>query len=58
MPAVSKAQLRKAYADENKDWAREMIEATHTTKGLPEHVRDRRRGSHKRRHGRRKEDRD
>ena len=58
MPAKSKSQLRKAYAHENEDWAREMIEATPSMKGLPEHVRERRHKHGKRRGGRRKEDRD
>jgi len=41
MPAKSKAQLRKAFAlkAKGKDgWANELIEKTHTTKGLPERV--------------------
>jgi hypothetical protein len=44
MPAKSKAQLRKAYALKNRGkdgWANELIEKTHTTKGLPERVKGR-----------------
>jgi hypothetical protein len=38
MPAKSKAQLRKAYADcaKGRDWGCKMAAHTKTTKGLPE----------------------
>ena len=42
MPAKSKAQLRKAYALQRRGkdgWAKELIEKTHTTKGLPQRKR-------------------
>jgi hypothetical protein len=42
MPAVSKKQLRYAYAHRNEKWARELIENTPSTKGLP--MRKKRRG--------------
>lgn len=40
MPAKSKAQLRAAYAAKarGEKWGEEMVEKTHSTKGLPEKV--------------------
>jgi len=34
--AVSKSQLRRAYAHKGENWAKEIIQGTHTTKRLPE----------------------
>jgi len=44
VPAKSRSQLRKAFVlkAKGKDgWANELIEKTHTTKGLPERVKGR-----------------
>ena len=43
MPAKSKAQLRAAYAakERGEKWGEEMVEKTHSTKGLPERVKKR-----------------
>ena len=58
MPPVSKRQARYAFAHQNEKWAREMIDAMDSMKGLPERAGDRRRKHGKRKGGRRKEDRD
>lgn len=50
MPAKSKAQLRKAFAMRRRGqdgWAKELIEKTHTTKGLPQHKTQRKNGKKK-----------
>jgi len=35
LPAVSRKQLKYAYAHKGEKWARELIEKTRSTKGLP-----------------------